>query len=84
MKLSYDGHGINDHGRRVATLNRNIDADKRNTYARLLAAAPELLDACAEALDILTELLPPDEPGDMPHPTIDKLQYALARAPYYE
>lgn len=48
LKYSYDGFGFNDandpYKRRLLTFNSNLDEETRKKHARLIAAAPKLLD----------------------------------------
>lgn len=37
----------------------------------------ELVEAAKAAAEYLAELLPPEEPGDMPDPVLDRLQCVL-------
>lgn len=59
MKLSYDGHGINDqdleHSPRLATLTQELkqDRDKADALGSLFEASPDLLEACYMALDLI-------------------------------
>ncbi len=60
MKLSFDGHGINHKGRRIATLSKSLRDENReifDAYGRMFADAPTTKANHDELLDALEILL---------------------------
>jgi hypothetical protein len=56
-------------------------ADCNPEHAHLIAAAPDLLEACKEALDVLRYAQEQmDGPFDMPWPVTQRLEAAISRA----
>jgi hypothetical protein len=64
--------------RPICTVSDLDDSDMYN--ARLIAAAPELLEACALAVATIERL----NRHDSANGTLDVLRAALARAPYHQ
>jgi hypothetical protein len=71
----------------IAAVNANLPEQEALANARLIAAAPELLEACQDALETLVQMLSADpdyaennERLGMPDPLEDKLERAIAKA----
>jgi hypothetical protein len=69
------GTVVDQNGREVATIDNRNDLDMERANARLIAAAPELLQSCMDALAVIRVSSLATKPG-----LVDRLSTTIVKA----